>query len=181
MYDRQGTRPLRLLPENDFSRKEFVPVEAVYAYVEVKHNLILAPGGSFDKALAQAAAAKSLPRKDRKHTEIALGFDLDLPMKQGELVHPERANPMLGVIIYAKLEMDERRVDPIKYSTGDPKLLPDLVIAGTDFVGIPGIEERKSCNSESIQRHSGSSAREEDSRQSVFDWPSCSDGLSPLD
>ena len=145
IYDRDATPTLRMLPEDDYSRKEFIPIESVYAYIEAKHTLSLGEDGTYAKALAQIAAAKSLPRKDRRHSELFPGFSTDVPITLGDLVHPERANPMYGAIFSRRLELGGNGVSPLQSPPGDPKLLPDLIVAGPDYVGIPAIIEEASA------------------------------------
>ena len=41
IHERSRFRLLRLINESDFCRKQQVPVESVYAYIEAKHSLIL--------------------------------------------------------------------------------------------------------------------------------------------
>ena len=41
IHERSRFRLLRLINESDFCRKQQVPVESVYTYIEAKHSLIL--------------------------------------------------------------------------------------------------------------------------------------------
>jgi len=41
IYERSRFPLLRLINESDFCRKQQVPVESVYAYIEAKHSLTL--------------------------------------------------------------------------------------------------------------------------------------------
>jgi len=141
VYDREGTPTLRMLPQDDYARKEFIPVESVYSYIEVKSTLSLDKDGTYAKALTQVAAVKSLPRRDRSHSELLPGFEVDFPIKPGVLVHPKRANPMYGVIMSRNLKLGDDGVAPLESPFEDPKLLPDLVVAGRDYIGVPVVIE----------------------------------------
>ena len=44
IFDRIRFPTLRLLRQDSFARKEQIPVEAVYAYIEAKHTLVLTGG-----------------------------------------------------------------------------------------------------------------------------------------
>ena len=44
IYERNRFPLLRLINESDFCRKQQVPVESVYAYIEAKHSLTLEGG-----------------------------------------------------------------------------------------------------------------------------------------
>jgi hypothetical protein len=57
IYDQERFPTLRLLPKDDFTLKEEIPIEAVYAYLEIKHNLTK---DTLDKALKQVIAVKKL-------------------------------------------------------------------------------------------------------------------------
>lgn len=69
---------MRMLGENNFAQKEYVPIEAVYAYIEAKHNLEfeseVTPSNknsrSFKKALEQIKNIRSLKRPTRPITQI---------------------------------------------------------------------------------------------------------------
>ena len=141
IYDREGTPTLRMLPQDDYARKEFIPVESVYAYIEAKSTLSLDKDGTYARAITQVAAAKLLPRRDRSHSELLLGFETDFPITLGDLVHPKRANPMYGAIISRSLKLGDDGVAPLQLPSGNSRLLPDLVVAGRDYVGVPVVIE----------------------------------------
>lgn len=63
IFDRLMFPSLRGLRREDVSRKEHIPIEAVYAYIECKHTLILdnaASASSIQNASAQVAKVKAL-------------------------------------------------------------------------------------------------------------------------
>ena len=94
---------LKLRRPEDYSRKEQIPIEAAYAYIEAKHTLVLEGNGpgSLAKACLQVAKVKELCSK-RKSTEL---FMLDpyvsheTPITDNsQALHPTR-NPMYGAVI----------------------------------------------------------------------------------
>jgi hypothetical protein len=62
VFDRLRFPALRLLEADDFSRKESVPIEAAYAYIEAKHTLHIDGDGpqSLAHALAQVEKVRTL-------------------------------------------------------------------------------------------------------------------------
>ena len=58
---------LRFLGEDNFERKEYIPIEAVYAFIEAKYTIniegTVKDGQSLNKALTQIELVKSLTRE----------------------------------------------------------------------------------------------------------------------
>lgn len=93
IYDRLRCPTLRLLPQEDFSRKEWVPIQAVYAYIEAKHSLNLekkaeeeklgekrkVDGTTLLKACKQVEAVKALCDQREKIPlhRITRSFEMD--------------------------------------------------------------------------------------------------------
>lgn len=57
IYDQELFPTLRFLVKNDFSRKEEIPIEAVYAYIEAKHKL---DSSTLSKSIKQVQEIKKL-------------------------------------------------------------------------------------------------------------------------
>lgn len=57
IYDRERFPTLRTMTNRAFDKKDMVPIEAIYAYIEAKHTL---DAKSFHKAVAQVQAVKLL-------------------------------------------------------------------------------------------------------------------------
>ncbi|MBU5214551.1 DUF6602 domain-containing protein [Heyndrickxia oleronia] len=57
IYDQERFPTLKINKRDDFSRKENIPIEAVYAYIEAKHKL---DSNTFDKSLNQVSDVKKL-------------------------------------------------------------------------------------------------------------------------
>lgn len=63
IYDQERFPTLRLTDQKDIARKEQIPIEAVYAYIEAKHTLILGDkesNSSLNHALEQVRKVKEL-------------------------------------------------------------------------------------------------------------------------
>lgn len=95
VFDRMRFPTLRALDTDDYARKEQVPIEAVYAYIEAKHSIwIKGDGGSsFQKALNQVAQVKLLC--DRRPS-VMLRSDHNVGQLGG---WPEIRNPAYGIIL----------------------------------------------------------------------------------
>lgn len=65
IYDQDRFPTLRLLPAGEYARKQDIPVEALCAYIEAKHSLVLEGEGdqSLHKAFCQVRAVKMLTRE----------------------------------------------------------------------------------------------------------------------
>jgi len=63
IYDQVNFPTIKSNNRNDFGRKENIPIEAVYAYIEAKHTL---NKESFDKSVCQIAKVKKMcPNKSK--------------------------------------------------------------------------------------------------------------------
>ncbi len=98
IYDRMRFPTLRALETDDFSCKEQVPIEAVYAYIEAKHSICIEGDGgtSFQKALTQVGLVKMLC--DRRQC-VSLCDDDPKNEVGPPPGWPEIRNPAYGVII----------------------------------------------------------------------------------
>jgi len=98
IYDRMRFPTLRALEEDDYSSKEQVPIEAVYAYIEAKHSICIEGDGgtSFQKALTQVGQVKRLC--DRRPS-VSLIEDPLAGQVVPAIGWPEIRNPAYGIII----------------------------------------------------------------------------------
>src|SRR5215210_1120459 len=98
IFDQEKFPTLRLLPKDDFSLKDEIPIEAVYAYLEVKHNLT---EESLNKAIQQIVLVKRLISQREKVTLYQHGpyieSGLRLPAPINHL--PTYRNPVFCAII----------------------------------------------------------------------------------
>ncbi len=158
IYDRDGSPTLRMLPNGDFSIKEYIPFDSVYAYIEAKHTLYWDGNSSQSvvNAASQVSAVKSLYRETRSHYKITDNLTLKpgiLTIDIGGLEHPEITNPLVGCIFSRYVNWNGKRrsfnelKDPPIVNFGlDMKLQPEIIVAGNDMVGLPAKEEGGQTN-----------------------------------
>jgi hypothetical protein len=156
IFDRQRFPILRIQARDDFSRKEWVPIEAVYAYIEAKHTLDLVgtDRSSLAHAVVQASRVKQLcnTRQSVRPGVIRPFFDLgQVEVFQIQTPHgyPSILNPCYTVII-SRYVREKSRGPILKDATLIQGLLlqqnipddssPDLVIAGQHNLLIPVLE-----------------------------------------
>ncbi len=155
IYDKERFPQIRLFDDKDFARKQEIPIEAAYAYIEAKNSLINGENDkgepySFKKALSQVSEVKSLV-STREEISINNAFDpyisIDLNLRKGRKNWPSYINPFFTAIMAPQVKMkpsktitnpDEITAElkgeyPDKYS-------PDLVVAGMDVCYLPMIE-----------------------------------------
>ncbi|KAA3656345.1 MAG: hypothetical protein DWQ04_31385 [Chloroflexi bacterium] len=151
IYEQARFPTLAMRERNNFSRKEFVPLEATYSYIEAKHTINLEGNDpqSLLKACEQVSKVKELASTRPAITPSQIGPYLNM----GSLFKanmppdfPETLNPMFG-IIFAR---------HVRSSKGKPKITdaeeiqsiltqisisttyaPDLIILGENNVILP--------------------------------------------
>lgn len=140
IYDQLNFPTLKTNTKSDFSRKENIPIEAVYAYIEAKHTLTNA---SLEKSIYQISQVKALclrrSKTDLFITDPCVGTFKD----RGNIIEslPKYRNPILTIILSRycsnlqdkKAESEEEIQDFLK--SGIEKLpndntAPELIIAG---------------------------------------------------
>jgi hypothetical protein len=153
IYDRHAYPTLRLLPQGRYERREEIPADAVYAYIEAKHTLYLnepeTHGQSLAKANKQIRGVKALDRKavppQGRFTRLVRKHILDVPEPDPQC--PSRSNPWFTAIVSRNVKTLQESGEPatIEEFSGaigklDPNTVPDLIIAGPSLLGIPVIE-----------------------------------------
>ncbi len=158
IFDRDGSPTLRMLEQDDYSRKEYVPVEAAYAYIEAKHTVYLDGGedASISRACSQVASVKSLPRASRPHEQITDDLRLDssfMRLEIGGLYHPKIQNPMVGAIFSRYVAWGKQRREANELHNRPEIILgvqvalqPDLLVLGNDMIGLPAKRDGKFIN-----------------------------------
>lgn len=149
IYDKERFPTLRLLEDDKYDKKQEIPIEAVYCYIEAKNTLIVSGEDSnFEKALKQSADFKMLERDHRKilsidhHTDFGDKFSTEERKKW-----PNVANPIFTAVITRNLKDPpvNQKIDlPDFLLTETARLTdfttsPDLIIAGGDVLLIPEI------------------------------------------
>lgn len=151
IYDKLRFPTVRNL-ENDFSKKDQVPIEAVYAYIEAKTTINIegTDASSLYYAFEQAAKVKELcnTRKQVPLTQISPSTNLSNVTLKDREGYPPYRNPMYSMIfarnvrlkVGAKSITDPREVQNA-VSGFDVKgfVYPDFVTLGRSNVILPGV------------------------------------------
>jgi hypothetical protein len=152
IYDRQRFPLLRFLSKDDPSKKQYVPLEAVYCYIEAKHTMHFSgnikDGQSLQKALNQIIDVKKLPRDPRMPEQIHPYFSSNVSMGERK-DWPKNLNPIFGMIFARYVKNKKGDSDVIKsdevspllvgYNFGNIRYAPDLVVAGDSNIIAPSI------------------------------------------
>lgn len=150
IYDRDRFPTIRLLDNGKFDKKQEIPIEAVYAYIEAKHSLVIGNKTNISTALQQVSNYKRLPREKRDIATIdhyvSIKGDISITTRPD---WPTFSNPHFGVIVSRNLKFEDGRVasyqdlvDFIKsLKVPDGTISPDLIIAGEDSLFIAAREE----------------------------------------
>ncbi|TAJ10755.1 hypothetical protein DMA11_18550 [Marinilabiliaceae bacterium JC017] len=121
IYDKIKHPTINLYNE-DYSRKENIPIEAVYAYIEAKHTITLT---QFDKALEQVKKIKRICSKREKvglyQSDPYIGKYED----KGSIVEslPKYRNPIITIIL------GRYSVDKNDKKTDNPDLVQEMAYA----------------------------------------------------
>ena len=154
IYDRARFPTLRLLKDEDYSRKERIPIEAVYAYIEAKTTLEIEGDGnsSLQHSSQQLGRVRSLV--SRRDPVLLTQIHPYINVEEGTISvscsanYPKTRNPMFGMIVARQVrkkansrlvtDMEEIRglLETCVFTGAD---IPDCVIAGKDVVVIPVI------------------------------------------
>jgi hypothetical protein len=123
IFDRMRFPTIRSLESDTFTKKEQVPIEAVFAYIEAKHSITIEGDGgtSFQKALTQVGRVKILC--DRR-TSVPYGYLEDGQPAPPPADWPEIMNPAYGAIVCRHVRLKEGS-DPIE----DPEEIQRHVLA----------------------------------------------------
>lgn len=141
VFDAQRFPTLRAL-DKDLSRKEAVPAEAVLAYIEAKHTLLIdgdeSVGQSLAKATRQVEAVKRVHRPAVTHEELIYGINLGgfaIKLPPG---YPSIRNPYYAAVWarHVKTRSENPTNDFLLKLTAvcrERANLPDAIVAGTSL------------------------------------------------
>jgi hypothetical protein len=153
LFEKSRFPTLAIRGQANFARKEFVPIDAIYSYLEAKHTVDLTGEGtqSLQHACRQVQDVKALcdkrPRKNpqevRPYLTMGAGITVGLPED-----FPTTLNPSHGVVLArhvrdkpgGKTLTDSREIEEI--ITGQTLNYipsPDLIVLGKDVVLMPYI------------------------------------------
>ena len=101
IYDKERFPTIRLLEAGKFDKKHEIPVEAVYAYIEAKHSLIVDDNETnISKALEQVFNIKNLKRAKRNLLTLDHNINLGDAFSVNQSPHwPPHANPFYTAIV----------------------------------------------------------------------------------
>lgn len=151
IYDHERFPNLRVLEDTGFTQKEYVPIEAAYAYLEAKNSLTLdGDKSTLAKALEQVSNVKGLvAQRERVGLSQAVDPHLNIGSLRARAGSPDEwpnvLNPFVGVVVArhvreskGKSPLDSiairNRISDLRFTMEYP---PDLIIAGEDVVGLP--------------------------------------------
>lgn len=146
IYDQERFPTLRINKRNDFSRKENIPVEAVYAYIEAKHKLT---PETLAKAVSQIKTVKEICNTREKmglyqHDPYIARKD---NYTENDLV-PNYRNPIYTLILSRYIEDGKKSSEPeniksffimaMNNLTKDKNLLlPEVIVANRNMIASP--------------------------------------------
>lgn len=133
-----------------FTIKESIPVESVYAYIEVKNTIEISntnSGTYWGKALNQTSAVKGIDRDKTLNSElvegVTLGQGFDIPQRDG---FPDYHNPMFtcvftrgirenGTLITGAEEIKQKLIG-LCFGLNPP----DLIVVGNEVAVFPVVQ-----------------------------------------
>ncbi len=128
IYDQELFPTLWLRSANDFSRKENIPCEAVYAYIEAKHGYTET---ALQKAIEQVRVFKALCSTREKRGQYQ--FDPYVDDHRSVFLRglPSYRNPILGMVLVneARSNTEETKnniskaLNPIPVDTNNPEVI----------------------------------------------------------
>lgn len=143
IYDQERFPTLKIVDRNDYARKEKIPIEAVYAYIEAKHNIEISDDPDkcvLRKAISQCSTVKALCSQ---RTKMQLYQNDPYLLETQRKIPPidwlpTYRNPVLGIIIsrhvgyQAKKLTNEKEIHSLLHDIPiemNPNC-PDLIVAG---------------------------------------------------
>jgi hypothetical protein len=120
IFDQERFPTLRLNDKDDFSRKEQIPIEAVYAYLEIKHTIILGKSDSRSSLIHAVSQVKKIKELCNQRKKVGIyQIDPHLPEipNNYQCDHlPNYRNPIYTAIIsrYVAFEDSKNRLTDIE-------------------------------------------------------------------
>jgi hypothetical protein len=150
IFEQSRFPTLDLRGTGSYENKEFIPIEAAYAYIEAKHSLHLEGEGgqSLKRAVDQVEKVKQLCSERSDVTPGMIGPYTRLKGAEASVTmgYPKIANPMYGMILarhvkhtYRDRNLDDPQViNSIQISYPSPDASPpDLIVLGENNVVLP--------------------------------------------
>lgn len=137
IYDRQIFPTIRMLKRGRFDRKEKIPIESVYAYIEAKNTIGV---DTYLKSIQQVVDVKTLCSK-RETLAITQQdpyvVDQTALLVPGSDHYPQIRNPVFGMVWGKNCDGVEGAADPVDALLRNglkdfpqTHLVPDLIVAG---------------------------------------------------
>jgi hypothetical protein len=150
IFEQSRFPTLALRGTGSYANKEFIPIEAAYAYIEAKHTLHLEGEGdqSLKRAVDQVEKVKQLCSERVDVTPGMIGPYIGLKGAEVSvrMGYPKIANPMFGMVLaryiehpYRDLNFDDPQATKsihINYLSSDASP-PDLIVLGENNVVFP--------------------------------------------
>lgn len=160
IFDRMRFPTIRGIETDDFSRKEQIPIEAVYAYIEAKHALNIEgdDNSSLARAIRQVSQVKLLciQRREVGLAEIAPYVAVNQDTFEPLSGWPDCRNPIYGAVVSRQVRLKQGGPilidsDSIKAALSDLvvkcEIPPDLIVAGANNLLIPALPTEQSGES----------------------------------
>lgn len=152
IFEKSRFPTLALRPKNDFSRKEFIPAEAAYCYIEAKHTINIL--GDDDQSLNNACQQVSNAKKLIQKREVRDGSYISNYLRKGEGItlnmpedFPNFVNPAYGMIIARNVRLErggkvivnpEEIINNLNFKITS-ELCPDLIVLGDSVIILPAM------------------------------------------
>jgi hypothetical protein len=148
IYEQVRFPTLGLRNKNDYSRKEFIPVEAVYCYIEAKHSINFSDNNeqNISRAISQAVKVKSLALNRKPISPNQISPYHILPSGRSPDNYPKIQNPPFCVVIARHVKnptTESLSGESIMKKFSEtvipvpPDKAPDLIILGKDVAILP--------------------------------------------
>jgi len=144
IYDQLDFPTIRTNKKDDYSRKENIPIEAVYAYIEAKHTL---NRESFEKSVAQIGKVKKLCQTRKKTDLYQYDSSVGDYVDRGNVLEhmPKYRNPVLTIIMSRYSANIENNKSENELETKEflksfhtifpsDNLCPELIVCGKDNI-----------------------------------------------
>lgn len=150
IYDKLNFPLLKPTTTSKFTKKESVPLEATYAYIEAKNTVELVDENKstfIGKAIKQVADVKNLERLGRPHEQILNNFNFKGFVAKPQRGWPSILNPLFSILFARGVRINGDLVEDIETikahlpaDTGDNG--PDLIILGPSLGIVPHLVTR---------------------------------------
>lgn len=164
IYDRLSSPVLRPPTPYKFARREEIPIEAVYAYIEVKNTLEIGKnkdkGTHILKAINQVNSVKNIvsTRETRGLNKFIDGIEADTEVRRSKNA-PQTYNPLWtmivsrGIRINGKVETNHQKIDRALSEIECWEGGADLIVMDKDTVSVPLTKEHNYTSTFSMENN----------------------------